>query len=168
MACSFMPDAYAASVYAIDLKALWQMGKRCLVLDLDNTLLPYNARDYGPELTAWLDEARRIGFSLFILSNGHHVRVEKMANRLGVECLGSAGKPAPKAFAQLQARTGCPAEACVAVGDQFLTDICGANRAGLYTVFVERIDNNELFFTRLSRVLELPMLMRVRRKWRRK
>ncbi len=58
----FSPSRYITCVERIDLDALWASGKRAILLDRDNTLVPRD-RTCAPEsVAAWLDHARELGF----------------------------------------------------------------------------------------------------------
>ena len=40
---NFYPDIYAKNIYKIDYKKLKERGIKCLIFDLDNTLVPIHA-----------------------------------------------------------------------------------------------------------------------------
>ena len=149
-----IPDHHASSLYEVPLLALWDRGIRCLVLDLDNTLVPWNTRIFDDKLAGWLQQARDIGFTLFLLSNGGSKRVRETAEDLDLKCIASAGKPRPGAFLAAASQAGFKPADCAAIGDQLFTDILGANRAGFYSVLVDPISRDEFCLTRISRMME--------------
>ena len=51
----FSPARYVSSVERIDLDALWASGKRAILLDRDNTLVPRDRKDAPASVAAWLD-----------------------------------------------------------------------------------------------------------------
>ena len=55
----FAPDRYVARVELIDLDELWRSGKRAILLDRDNTLVPRDRHDAPESVAAWLDAARK-------------------------------------------------------------------------------------------------------------
>ena len=63
------PKRYVASVDCIDLDELYRSGKRALLVDRDNTLVPRDASCAPPEARDWLDRARRLGFRVCLVSN---------------------------------------------------------------------------------------------------
>ena len=148
------PNYHASSLYDVPLDTLWNNGIRCLVLDLDNTLVAWNVRAFDQKLADWLEYARNIGFALFILSNGGSKRVGIMADQLGLACIANACKPRPSAFLLAASQAGFEPSACAAIGDQLFTDILGANRAGLYSILVDPISEKEFYLTRFSRMME--------------
>ncbi|MBN2208290.1 MAG: YqeG family HAD IIIA-type phosphatase, partial [Candidatus Coatesbacteria bacterium] len=57
------------SVTAIDLPRLRQMGIRALLVDLDNTLVPWRSSRIADEIVEWIRSAKDQGFSFCIVSN---------------------------------------------------------------------------------------------------
>ena len=57
----FSPKRYVASVDRIDLNTLWADGKRAILLDRDNTLVPRDTEQVPAAVSAWLDAARAKG-----------------------------------------------------------------------------------------------------------
>jgi len=148
------PDEYVASVYDIDLDKLWQQGKRLILTDLDNTLVPWNDGSVPEELAAWLIAAKSFGFDVCIVSNNKGSRVAAFSRLSGIAAVGSARKPRPTAFQQLLDEYGRTPSETVMLGDQLFTDIRGGNCCGLYTVLVLPISPREWWGTRMVRQIE--------------
>lgn len=148
------PDEYLASVYDLDLDKLRQSGKRAILTDLDNTLVPWNTPEVPSALSDLLLRARAQGFVVCIVSNNKSRRVLEFAERVGVPALSGAKKPKPQAFAQAMALLGTSPNETVMVGDQLFTDIRGGNKSGLYTVLVLPIHPHEWWGTRVVRQAE--------------
>ena len=68
----FSPTRYVASVDRIDLEELFVQGKRAILLDRDNTLVPRDRATAPDEVAAWLDRAKALGFRLCMVSNNWH------------------------------------------------------------------------------------------------
>ena len=51
----FSPTRYVASVDRIDLEELFAQGKRAILLDRDNTLVPRDRATAPDEVAAWLE-----------------------------------------------------------------------------------------------------------------
>ncbi len=139
------PTQIVKRVAEIDLEALWQQGVRGLILDLDNTLVPWNGEDLTPEIRQWLEAARERGMRACIVSNAFKGRrVKRVAEALGLGCVVRAGKPFSGAFRRgLQLLGTTAAETC-AIGDQVFTDMLGANRLGLVTVLVTPLESGRV------------------------
>lgn len=148
------PNQMAASIYAIDLQALKERGRRHLIVDIDNTLTPWNDHQVNTQLTAWIEGVKAAGFSVCLLSNNQQKKVQDFAQKLGVLAAPKGGKPSSRAFeGALTVLQGTRQDTAV-IGDQVFTDILGGNRAGLYTILVDPITDQELIGTRITRWLE--------------
>ena len=100
-----------------------------------------------------------------ILSNNRSpVRVERFCRDLGITYEGHAGKPKVGGFQRAMARMGAAPEETAIVGDQIFTDIWGANRAGIQTVMLEKINPKEEIQIVLKRIPEKFILWRWRKK----
>ncbi len=69
-------------------------GKRAILLDRDNTLVPRDTEQVPAAVSAWLDAARAKGFKLCMVSNNwHRDQVMSSARELGLEAISHAMKP---------------------------------------------------------------------------
>ncbi|MEN6355471.1 MAG: YqeG family HAD IIIA-type phosphatase [Armatimonadota bacterium] len=160
----FRPDQYVRNVSEIDLAALKQDGFRALMLDLDNTLLPWASSQVPESSRRWIESAKAVGMGLCIVSNTHNPkRLNAVARELGISCVFRALKPRPHCFERALKMLGCKAENCVVVGDQLLTDILGGNWACMHTILVEPMHPKEFIGTKLSRLIERWIMRRLRR-----
>jgi hypothetical protein len=134
-----------------------------LLLDLDNTLVPYG--DHGeppPALQEWLKQLRGAGLSAYLVSNAKPSRVHYWSERLGLPGLGLAAKPWLGFRRALRRWKLQPAQVAV-IGDQLFTDVLGGNLVGAHTVLVSPLSKQELGYTRLVRRLERWVLGRLAR-----
>jgi len=158
------PTSQARTVYDIDLGALVARGIRGMILDLDNTIVPWGAHAVPQGLLGWVCEARAAGLQLCIVSNNSGRRVADLAGALGVPVLTGARKPTRGALRRALVVMGTTPETTALVGDQVLTDVLGGNRLGLHTILVERQSSHEFVLTRLTRVVEWWVLRGLRRR----
>jgi len=158
----FKADFEVADLRRLPLEQLRQLGIRGLIFDLDNTITAWHSMEISEEVRQWFAALPEQGFSACILSNSHQERVLPMGKLLGLPALHMAKKPLSAGYLKACQMLGLPPEQVAMVGDQLLTDIWGGNRAGLITVLLtELIDNQEFFGTRLfSRRLEKLMRKR--------
>jgi putative phosphatase len=148
------PSTQVPTIYDIDLDALRARGIRGVILDLDNTIVPWGAREVGPRLPLWIAAARAAGLRLCIVSNNMGSRVTSIANRLGLPVVTWALKPRRRAIRRALLVMGTTPDATALVGDQLFTDILGGNRLGLHTILVRPQGQREFVLTRLVRWLE--------------
>jgi uncharacterized protein len=159
------PKMFVERVEQIDLSELKDRGFNALILDLDNTLIGWRSRNFSPEVSAWIEQANRLGFKMCILSNSLvKWRVKRLGRNLGIPAINRAVKPRKIAFMQALRLMGAQQVKSVVVGDQVFTDIFGGNRLGLYTVLVRPIDKREFWTTILQRSAEKFLLFKLKRK----
>lgn len=125
-----------------------------VILDLDNTLLPYGEEDLPPAYQAWL-EALRAEAPIYLLSNALPERFARVQARLGLPGHAPALKPW-LGFRRALRALALPAQEVAVVGDQVFTDVLGGNLVGAYTVLVPPLREREFFYTRFIRMLETP------------
>lgn len=140
-------------------------GLRGLLLDLDNTLVPYGSYADEHEAVRWAGELRGAGIRLYLLSNATSRRAAFWLARLAFAGVGMAGKPHPAAYRRAVAELGLLPAQVGMVGDQVFTDVLGGNLAGLHTVLVRPLADNALPHTRAARRLERAVLKRYGHDW---
>lgn len=151
----FSPKRYVASVERIDLDELYAQGKRAILLDRDNTLVPRDRTTAPDEVARWLDRARELGMKLCMVSNNwHHDQVMRSAGELGLDAIGFAMKPAPFALFAALKRLGVSREETVMVGDQLYTDVWAGTLAGIDTILVKPQTTVDLWYTQIFRIFE--------------
>ena len=133
----FTYDDYVENIFEIDLEKLYQMGKRLILTDLDNTLVGSDAPTPTPEIVQWLEKAKAIGFEVKIASNNNPERVRIFAEGLEIEAYGYVYKPL--AFKVRKYMKGYEKDQVVFIGDQLLTDVAVAKRCGLYIILVRPV-----------------------------
>lgn len=158
------PNEYVASFTDIDLDKLWAQGRRLILCDLDNTLVPWNDPAASNQLVNWLEQVHQLGFAVCIVSNNHGPRVEAFAKVTDLAFVAAARKPRPEAFVDAMAQFQCLPDETVMVGDQLFTDIRGGNRAGVYTILVVPIHPREWWGTRMVRQAERLVMRRLQRR----
>lgn len=155
-------------VHAItDLKPDW-FRKRditLMLLDFDNTVVPYTIDTPTEAFTNWLRETREAGVTVAVVSNSKSSRVQKFCADRDMPCIIRAHKPRPEGILRSMKELGGTPEHTAMAGDQTFTDILAANFAGVTSVLVYPI----LFSNPLFRVrywIELPFIGvgRIRRK----
>lgn len=162
----FSPGLRAPSVAEITPAFLAARGIGALILDLDNTLVPWHGREVPPLVAEWIQEMTSAGIQLCIVSNTHRPgRLRELAAVLGVQHVPSGGKPRRGGFRRAMAAMGVTAEETAVVGDQLMTDIWGGNRSGCLTILVDPLSPVEFWGTRvINRYLERLLLRTLERR----
>ena len=143
-----------------DLTPDWfaQRDIRLVLLDFDNTIVPYTTDVPTAEMTAWLDRMKQTDITVCIVSNSHKDRVPRFCREHGLDCITHAKKPFSKGIRECLAKYDIPAKNAALVGYQIYTDTLGANCVGVTSILVNAI-NNHNFWLKARHVLELPFIL---------
>lgn len=136
---------------------LKKQGIQLLMLDFDNTIVPYTTSTPTEEMACWLKDMCRSDIRLCVVSNSRRERVKTFCAQWGIDCITHARKPFSKGITQCLARYNIPREACALVGDQIFTDTLGANCCGVRAILVKAIDNHNIWL-KLRHVAEKPFI----------
>lgn len=148
------PGSIVNSLYDIDIQALRKNGIKGMILDLDNTIIPWDSATLGPEVVQWLENVLATGMGIGLVSNNRKKRVGKIAQTLNVPYAARAFKPAKKGFLRIMGAMSLLPHEVVVVGDQLYTDVLGGNRLGSYTIWVRPLSTREFVGTKVTRFIE--------------
>lgn len=164
MPFSLLPKLMADKLTDITPQLLRDNGIQLLMLDFDNTIVPYTTSVPTPEMENWLTRMNNLeDITVCIVSNSRKDRVPKFCRERGLQVITHAKKPWPKGIRQCLNQFGvAPAHAAL-VGDQIYTDTLGANGAGVMSILVKAIDNHN-FWLKARHVLELPFIFAARKR----
>lgn len=155
----FLPNRTSESVATVNAAELRDLGIEALLLDLDNTLVPWHGYEIADSTLEWLRNAESLGFKLCIVSNTRYPgRLKRLAGQLQVPFARGRLKPLRSAFRPALDLLGVAPHQTAVIGDQIFTDILGGNRLGLYTILVRPLSRREFFGTRISRLFERIIL----------
>jgi HAD superfamily phosphatase (TIGR01668 family) len=108
-----------------------------LVLDVDETLIPWNEKQLSSELIDWVNDVRPIVDLWLVSNNLSESRIRSIASRLDLPFIFGAGKPSRRKLRQAVEAMNHPIEQIAMVGDRLFTDVLVGNRLGMFTIFVE-------------------------------
>ena len=154
---SFLPNIIADKITDLTVERLHQWGVRLLMMDFDNTIVPYTTNEPTEEVRLWLQMMKQSDIKLCVVSNSKKERVLIFCRKYGIDCITHAKKPFPKGIRACLERYQLPASACALVGDQIYTDTLGANGCGVRSILVKAIHNHN-FWLKARHVLELPFI----------
>ena len=135
-----------------------EQGIKNIILDIDNTLALHNVGEVYEGISPWLQSLKDEGFGLIILSNNKEPRIAPFAEKIGLEYEGKGGKPLKRGYSNILKNKNWSACETASVGDQIFTDILGANRLKITSVFVDPIAPEKKLFFKFKRALEKPIL----------
>lgn len=156
----YTPTFVFSSIYDIDLDKLYAQGKRIIISDLDNTLLPYYQLDATRELTTWKKKLNMAGLKLHIITNNNDERIKKLMKTFEVDgYLTKANKPSPKKLKAYLLTNNIKLDETIFLGDQLVTDIACANNLGIDSILVKTIDNkHQKWYTKINRLRERSII----------
>lgn len=154
---NYKPDFLVEAVYQLEPERLKELGIRVVLVDLDNTLIAWDNPDGTPELLVWLSEMRVNGIRVIVVSNNKRTRVARAVEKFGVDYIWRALKPFSWGIKKALKRSGEKPEHVVMVGDQLMTDIRAAHRAGIRSILVRPLVESDAWSTKVNRWRERRM-----------
>ena len=164
MSLRFVPEYCFDTFDKASADFLVGIGVRAIILDVDNTLEPYENPKPSEKVLRWLDELRSVGISAAIVSNNNSERIDLFNKELGLVAFSKAGKPLKKRIVQAMAALGVDNTEAVFMGDQVFTDVWGAHNAGIRAILVNPIKDKRDIFTKFKRLLERPVIRKYKKK----
>lgn len=157
MHISLLPTAIVDAVTDLTPEMLAQRGIRLLMLDFDNTIVPYTTNTPTKEMEAWLKGMLASDIEICVVSNSKRDRVKIFCEKYGIPCITHAKKPFSKGIRECLANFSRKPAECALAGDQIYTDTLGANCAGLQSILVKAINNHNILL-KARHVAELPFI----------
>ena len=139
-------------------------GIKVLLLDIDNTLAPYEQLDPDDHIRAWLKGLAEAGIKTALVSNNRGDRMERFNKTLGQPSRYSACKPLPFRGRKVMRSLGGNKKNTAMMGDQVFTDVWTARALGVTAILVPPIRDKRNALTRFKRCLERGVLRRYHRR----
>ncbi len=141
MSFCLVPNYLVRKVTNISPKFLKSKGVRVLLCDLDNTISLRLDKRPPDKIFEWKRKLDIAGIELVMFSNNRHGRAMTNARVLGIKCFERVGKPRTGGFYEAERATGVKRKHMALAGDQIFTDVLGANRAEVMSIWVIPIDH---------------------------
>ena len=161
---SLLPDKIFNTFDEITVEFLMQNGIVALILDVDNTLIPYEEEVPRPKVLAWLKELDEAGIKVSFVTNNHEKRLLRFNESLGRPAFSDSFKPFRKNMRKAIKAMGSTVENTANIGDQIFTDTWAGKRMGIRTYLVCPIKDKRDLFTRFKRWMEKPILRKYYKK----
>ena len=142
---------------------LLSLGIRALLIDIDNTLAPYEQPEPDDRIRSWFASLEQNGIKAALISNNHAPRVELFNRTLGLPAYPDSGKPGSKSLIAAMKEMGSSPENTAGLGDQLLTDTLAVHRLDMLSIIVPPIKDKTTPFFKFKRWLEKPFLKRYRK-----
>ena len=158
MKFSLLPKLMLPALTDVTEELLHSRGIKLLMLDFDNTIVPYTTSTPTEEMQTWLQTMTKSDIQLCVVSNSHKERVKIFCAKYGIDCITHANKPFSKGIRECLEKYQISPESCALVGDQIFTDTLGANCTGVTSILVKAIDNHNIWL-KLRHVAEMPFIL---------
>lgn len=155
----------AATIRSLrELSAVLAPEIKGLILDVDQTIIPFNRNVVSRAVVGEIDDLRR-SYACCLLSNVSRDpkqvdRLNRIASQVGLTAVfADRLKPDVGAFRCALRVLGLRAGEVAVVGDRIFTDIVGANHASLVAIRIQPLDpsTDPFWSVRLSRFAEISL-----------
>ena len=154
MSFSLLPMHQADALTDIHPEFFLKHGIRLVMLDFDNTIVPYTVDDPTPHMAAWLAWVRDCGVHVCIVSNSKKGRVPLFCKKHHLHCITHAKKPWGKGIRRCLEKFDVPPAEAVLIG---------ANCCGVRSILVKAINSHNIWL-KLRHVAELPFIFAARKR----
>lgn len=162
----FFPEMRVSSPDTIDFDRLKQRGFRVVLLDIDNTIALHGSRTGDSYANNIVNRIHDAGLEPVIVSNAKIERARTFADSLGISFIAHAKKPRIEAICRDLECRSCPCCDAIMIGDQLLTDVWSAKRAGIPVILTDKRSTKELVTVRMKRPIEsILILLGGRSRW---
>ncbi len=165
MPFSLIPKYMTEKLTDLTPELLQAKGINFLMLDFDNTIVPYTTNDPTDEMEQWLQMMLASPVQICVVSNSKKDRVVKFCDARGIPCITHSNKPFQKGIRECRDRFHLDMKKTAMVGDQIYTDVLGGNCAGATSILVKPIHLHNIWLI-LRHWLELPFIAIGKRRMR--
>lgn len=160
---SLVPEYVFETYKDVRPEFLVSLGIRALLIDIDNTLAPYEQPLPDENIIEWFSQMKAADIRCALISNNHADRVELFNSLLSIHAYPDSKKPCKKTLLRAMSDMGVDASVTAGLGDQLLTDTLAVHKLGMVSIIVPPINDKKTLFFRFKRLLERPF-MRIYRK----
>ena len=158
---NYIPDIYQKSIYSINYDNLIKRGIKCILFDLDNTLVPPNSKEPNKKLQELIEDLKT-KLSPVIFSNSSEKRIKPFLEQLKMDGYSSVDKVFEQKIEQILINYNLKINELALISDKMLTEIYLGNNVGITTILVNSISKNEGLKVQLSKLKEKKILKKLR------
>ena len=125
------------TIFDLTSQMLEEYGLSGLILDVDETLVPFRQKTVSLELQQWTAKISAATPIWLVSNNLSDSRIGNIAQSLNLPYISSAKKPSRRRLRQAAEAMNLPVEQVAMVGDRLFTDVLAGNRLGMFTILVE-------------------------------
>lgn len=158
----YLPDMYQKSIYTIDYSKLFNRGIKCILFDLDNTIVPSFSNEMPDKAKELFIRLRQKGFNVVIFTNSPKIRLKGFKEFFKVDGISNACKPWTRKLRKFLKEYGYGLNEVAIIGDQLMTDIKVGNKVGITTILVNPVSEKDFIFTKIHRFMERKKMKKLR------
>ena len=125
------------TIFNLTPQILSQHNIEGLILDVDETLVPFKQKKASIELQRWIGEISQNTPIWLVSNNISQARISDIAKSVDLPFIFAARKPSRRKLKQAAKAMDLPVERVAMVGDRLFTDVLAGNRLGMFTILVE-------------------------------
>ncbi len=160
----YIPDIYQENIYKINYDSLILRGIKCIIFDLDNTLVTIKEKIPTEDNIKLFKELKEKGFKVYLVSNSIKRRVKPFKEELKVDYVYRAKKPDIEKINDLIVKSKFEIDEIAMIGDSMTDDVVCGNTIGITTILVDQLGKREFPFARLRRIKEHSIQKKLRDK----
>ena len=150
----YLPDIYQKSIYTIDYSKLLNRGIKCLLYDLDNTIVSKSDNKPSEKAKELFISLKQKGFNVILFANSPSIRLKGFKQAFGIDGVASARKPLTHKLKKLLKDYGYSLNEVAIIGDQLMTDVKVGNKVGITTILVNPLSDKDFLVTKFNRYFE--------------
>ena len=149
----FVPDMYQKNVLDINYNKLKEQGIKCILFDLDNTLVDINNNKLDKKTENLLVKLSK-EFKIIVVSNNFKKRIKPICDIIGIDFISFCLKPLTIRLKQLIKKENIFLNEVCIIGDQLISDVLVGKKLNIKTILVEPLSKQDLKITKINRFLE--------------
>lgn len=158
---NYLPDFIIEKVYNLSAEDLKRNNIKLVLVDLDNTLIAWNKPNGTIEMRKWLSDLKKEDINIIVVSNNNKERVSRGVENFGIDYIYWALKPFTFGINKEIKKFNFSKDEIVMIGDQLMTDIKAAKRAGIKSILVKPLVENDSIKTKINRYREKKVMNRI-------
>ena len=158
----YVPDIYQENIYKIDYEVLISRGIKCLIFDLDNTLIKIREINVNDDIKKLFQKLKKKGFKILITSNSIKTRVKPIAEELKIDYISNCKKPNIERINEYIKTSKFGLDEIAIIGDSMMDDVVCGNTIGITTILLDQISKMEFPLARIRRIKEKRIQKKLR------
>ena len=149
----FVPYMYQQSVLDINYIKLKKQGIKCILFDLDNTLVDINNNKLDKKTQNLLVKLSK-EFKIIVVSNNFKRKIKSICDIINIDFISFCLKPLTLKLKKLFKYENISLNEVCIIGDQLISDVLVGKKLKIKTILVDPLNSKDLIVTKINRLLE--------------